>query len=129
MYHDPLDQFISFSAPLAEPVGRWYAVLNYGVHSMMYPYFAIKAVGGHVPTPVANLITTLQFAQMIFGLGINMLSMYYTFVGYGCVRYPISIQVFGVVYGSFFLLFGKLFYDSVIKKGRTQRQKLEKKVD
>lgn len=28
--------------PLVEPIARWYMVLNYGVHSLMYPYFAFK---------------------------------------------------------------------------------------
>lgn len=59
-----------------EPIARWYAILNYGVHSLMYPYFAARAIGIKVPLKVANLITTLQFAQMVIGLGINVLSMY-----------------------------------------------------
>lgn len=28
--------------PMVEPICRWYMVLNYGVHSLMYPYFAFK---------------------------------------------------------------------------------------
>lgn len=29
-------------APYMEPIGHWYAVVNYGVHSLMYPYFALR---------------------------------------------------------------------------------------
>ncbi|ODN05544.1 putative fatty acid elongation protein 3 [Orchesella cincta] len=29
-------------APFVEPVARWYIVMNYAVHSVMYPYFALK---------------------------------------------------------------------------------------
>lgn len=25
-----------------EPVGRWYVLMNNGVHSIMYPYLALK---------------------------------------------------------------------------------------
>lgn len=28
-------------APFMEPIARWATVLNYGVHSLMYPYFAL----------------------------------------------------------------------------------------
>jgi len=116
-------------APLVEPIGRWYTVLNFGVHSLMYPYFALRAVGIKIPTRIANLITTLQFAQMVIGFSVNMLSLFIQKLGYGCVRYPISIQLFGLVYGSFLFLFGNLFYDSVIKKGRMKRDKLGEKVE
>lgn len=33
---------VLFLVPYMEPVLRWYAFLNYGVHSLMYPYFALK---------------------------------------------------------------------------------------
>lgn len=60
-----------------EPVTRWYTILNYGVHSLMYPYFAMKAIGAKIPHTFANVLTTLQLAQMVVGLTVNMLSMYY----------------------------------------------------
>lgn len=47
---------------------------------------------------------------------------------WGCERHPTSIKAFGVVYGSFLFLFGKLFYDSVIKAGRQKRDRVAKKV-
>jgi elongation of very long chain fatty acids protein 6 len=129
-YHHVVTMSVTWIlAPLVEPIGRWYTVLNYGVHSLMYPYFALRAVGIKIPSRIANLITTLQFAQMIIGFTVNMLSLLFQRLGYECVRYPISIQLFGLVYGSFLLLFGNLFYDSVIKKGRMKRDGLvEKKI-
>ncbi len=65
------------AAPLVEPIARWYTILNYGVHSLMYPYFAARALGIKVPSKFAKFITTLQFAQMVFGFSVNMASMYY----------------------------------------------------
>lgn len=51
-------------------------------------------------------------------------------VGHNCVRYPLSIKLFGMVYGSFLILFGKLFYDAVIKSGRRKDAKIQpKKID
>ncbi|CAL8091684.1 unnamed protein product [Orchesella dallaii] len=109
--------------PLVEPISRWYTVLNYGVHSLMYPYFALRAIGIRVPVFIANLITFLQLSQMIIGFTVNMTSLYHQQIGNDCIRYPVSIKAFSLVYGSFILLFGKLFYDSVIKSGRRQKEK------
>ncbi|CAL8091674.1 unnamed protein product [Orchesella dallaii] len=103
------------TAPLAEPAVRFCAVLNIGVHSLMYPYFALKAIGVKVPTYIANIITTLQLGQMLVGLAVNVTSWYLQYTGYNCPRHPLSIKVFCFVYGSFILMFGKLFYDLVIK--------------
>lgn len=55
-----------------------------------------------------------------------ILTFWFTETGQDCIRYPVSIQVFSLVYGSFILLFGKLFYDSVIKAGRRHRAKQTK---
>ncbi|ODM97555.1 putative fatty acid elongation protein 3 [Orchesella cincta] len=109
--------------PLVEPIARWYTVLNFFVHSLMYPYFSLRAIGIRVPVFIANLITFLQLSQMIIGFTVNMTSLYHQQIGNDCVRYPISIQAFSLVYGSFIFLFGKLFYDSVIKSGRRRTEK------
>lgn len=37
----------------------------------------MQAIGIRIPSQIANLITTLQFGQMIVGLFVNVLSMYY----------------------------------------------------
>jgi len=110
-------------ATLVEPIVRWYVILNYLVHSLMYPYFAFKTIGIQIPSKVANLITTLQLTQMIVGFSVNMASLVLLKLGYDCVRYPTSIKAFNLVYGSFILLFGKLFYESVMKSGRGQKAK------
>ncbi|CAL8091666.1 unnamed protein product [Orchesella dallaii] len=112
-------------APFLEPIVRWFAVCNSGVHSLMYPYFALRALGVKIPSYISNLITTLQLSQMIIGLGVNMTSWYLQHNGYNCSRHPLSIKLFCFVYGTFILLFGKLFYDSVIKKGRKLKEKRE----
>ncbi|ODM97560.1 putative fatty acid elongation protein 3 [Orchesella cincta] len=123
-YHHLVTLMVTWiTAPLVEPIVRWYAVLNAFVHSFMYLYFALRAISVKIPSYVANFITTIQFSQMLVGFVVNMASWYLQHNGYGCVRYPLSINVFGFVYGTFILLFGKLFYDSVIKSGRKLKQK------
>ncbi|CAL8091678.1 unnamed protein product [Orchesella dallaii] len=117
------------TAPFVEPIVRWYGVLNAGVHSLMYPYFALRAIGVKIPSYVANFITTMQFSQMLIGFAVNMASWYFQHNGYDCERHPLSIKIFVFVYGTFIFLFGKLFYDSVIKSGRKQKEKTKSKAN
>lgn len=50
-------------------------------------------------------------------------------MGYDCVRHPTSIRAFMLVYATFLVLFGKLFVDSVLLKGRQRRDRPAKKID
>ncbi|ODM93074.1 Elongation of very long chain fatty acids protein 6 [Orchesella cincta] len=109
--------------PYAEPVGQMYIVMNYAVHAFMYPYFALKMAGIDVPKKVANMITTAQFAQMIAGFLLNALTIALRGSGYSCYRTPTSIGAFLAVYGSFMILFGKLFTNSVLKSEKRKAAK------
>ncbi|OXA61886.1 elongation of very long chain fatty acids protein 6 [Folsomia candida] len=107
------------SAPYLEPISRYYVVMNYAVHSLMYPYFALKAINIQIPRFVSNVITTCQLTQMIVGLFVNMYTVYLiNGAEADCYRHQVSMRLSFVVYGSFTVLFGKLFND-VVAKSRT----------
>lgn len=103
------------SAPYIEPISRYYVVMNYAVHSLMYPYFALKSVDVNIPRGISNIITTCQLCQMIFGLFVNFYTTYLIHTGIDCYRHSVSIRMSFLVYGSFTILFGKLFHDVVTK--------------
>jgi len=108
-------------SPYSEPIFRWYGVMNYGVHSIMYPYFVLKVLKYRVPRKVSMLITTLQLLQMIVGVGINLYSVHIIRL-YGpnsCARDPVSIKWTGGVYASFIILFAHFFYERYIVKRKT----------
>ena len=52
--------FSEYTAP-----ARWYCMMNYTVHAVMYSYYALKALRFRIPRPIAMVITTLQLIQMI----------------------------------------------------------------
>jgi len=107
--------------PYLEPISRWYAFMNYGVHSLMYPYFALKAVDVHIPKKVANCITIAQLSQMVIGLTINIYTILVISTGAGdCIRHTNSIKMFVTVYGSFTLLFGELLYKALFGSSKKQ---------
>lgn len=47
--------------------GRWYICMNYLVHSLMYSYYAARALGYRVPKKIAMVITISQIIQMVVG--------------------------------------------------------------
>ncbi len=45
--------------------GRWFIMMNYTVHSVMYSYYTLRALRISVPKFVAMTITTMQILQVI----------------------------------------------------------------
>ena len=57
---------------------RWFMIMNYAVHALMYTYYGIRASRlMKVPNVLAMVITTLQTLQMVVGCSINILAFYY----------------------------------------------------
>ena len=91
-------------------VGYWFSVLNYGVHTIMYTYFAVKASGYQIPLWISPCITTLQMLQFFTSLGCILYAYYLKSNGFVCA---LDEQVFYIsmgVYASYFLLFAHFFY-------------------
>ncbi|OXA50001.1 elongation of very long chain fatty acids protein 6 [Folsomia candida] len=113
------------TGPYLEPIARFYIVINYGVHSLMYPYFSLMALGVRIPRKAANVVTFLQLVQMLVGVTINLYTSYLYYFHASCYRHPFSIIMMWIVYGSFVVLFGDLFYRLVIKKKSDKCVKVE----
>ncbi|CAL8097162.1 unnamed protein product [Orchesella dallaii] len=62
--------------PYSEPIFRWYGVMNYGIHAIMYPYFALKVLGVRIRREVSMIITGLQMTQFLVGVGLNVYSVH-----------------------------------------------------
>ena len=44
--------------------GRWFILMNYTVHSLMYGYFTLRAMGFKVPLIGSIIVTFMQTMQM-----------------------------------------------------------------
>ncbi|KAH8055004.1 very-long-chain 3-ketoacyl-CoA synthase [Aureococcus anophagefferens] len=101
-------------APIA--TGLWFATMNYCVHSVMYAYFACMGVP-HLRPKVkkfAIYITLLQLAQMVVGIFVTVRAVLYQAGGLDC-RVNKTNSVLGLaMYSSYFLLFGKLFFENYV---------------
>jgi len=96
--------------------GRWFVTMNYCVHSLMYSYYALRAMKFKIPRFVMVTITGLQTLQMFIGvwLGAYVFSLK--------VRHlPVqqswgNLAFLGVMYLSYLFLFSQFFYNSYVAK-------------
>ena len=90
---------------------RWFGVMNFTVHTVMYSYFALRAIGINVPSRIALVITIMQISQMFLGLFFNFVSHRLYLAGKEC-GVSNNLFYFGMaIYGSYALLFLHFFYD------------------
>lgn len=88
---------------------RWFVCMNYLVHSIMYSYYALKALKFRVPRWIAMSITTAQLAQMVMGATVNIWAYQVKQAGNEChVSYD-NIKISLLMYISYFVLFARFF--------------------
>lgn len=93
-------------------LGRWFVTMNYCVHSIMYGYYAFRALQVSVPRPIAMVVTSLQIVQMVFGFYVSSYAFAVKLTG-GYCDIPMKTATFGfLVYVTFFCLFANLFIDN-----------------
>eukprot|EP01001_Neometanema_parovale_P008450 NODE_4728_length_1025_cov_122.586475_g4524_i0.p1 GENE.NODE_4728_length_1025_cov_122.586475_g4524_i0~~NODE_4728_length_1025_cov_122.586475_g4524_i0.p1 ORF type:complete len:271 (-),score=46.63 NODE_4728_length_1025_cov_122.586475_g4524_i0:157-969(-) len=102
----------------AIPTAPLFATMNYGVHSIMYFYFGVSQY-----TKALNVfrqpITCLQLVQMVFGMLFTAMSGYHHFTTGDCTKVYLTTHYYEwnmALYGSYFLLFAKLYYDNYVAK-------------
>ncbi|XP_045621678.1 very long chain fatty acid elongase 6 isoform X3 [Procambarus clarkii] len=106
---------------------RWFVCMNYLVHSVMYSYYALKALRFRVPRWVAMSITTAQLAQMIMGAAVNIWAYQVKQAGNEChVSYD-NIKVSLLMYTSYFVLFAHFFRRAYVVNPKQVGARLAKK--
>merc|ERR1719357_1722206 len=107
--------FSEYTAP-----ARWFVVMNFIVHSLMYTYYAFKALRYRVPRGVAMLITTLQLVQMVIGCVVNYMAFSYKQNGMQCGVSDTNLKLSLLMYTSYFVLFARFFYNAYFNKNQKQ---------
>lgn len=100
--------------------GRWFMVMNYVVHSIMYTYYALKAARVHVPKWVNIVITSLQITQMMMGIFINTKSYLLRSNGYECHQTYENMFYAMLMYIAYFVLFAHFFYVTYLSKPKSK---------
>jgi len=102
---------------------RWFMVMNYSVHAIMYSYYTLKALKYPVPKPFAMVITTLQLLQMVGGCIINCMAYSYKQNGMKCSVSDNNLRFCFLLYFSYFILFARFFYNSYFKSNSLTLEK------
>ncbi|GMR45564.1 hypothetical protein PMAYCL1PPCAC_15759 [Pristionchus mayeri] len=96
--------------------GRWFVWMNYGVHAVMYSYYAIRSLKWRAPKWIAMFITVLQISQMIAGITIGISVYRIKASGGECHQTWGNLFLNLAMYFSYFILFCNFFYHAYIKK-------------
>lgn len=103
---------------------RWFVVMNYCVHSIMYSYYALKAMRYAPPKWISMLITALQLSQMIIGCAINVWAYQYLENGQvDCHISRVNIKLSLMMYFSYFVLFARFFHKAYLGSSRSKTGK------
>ncbi|XP_056636835.1 elongation of very long chain fatty acids protein 6-like [Diorhabda sublineata] len=98
---------------------RWFMVMNYCVHSLMYSYYALKAMRYSPPKQLAMIITSLQITQMLVGCAISLWVRRLILRKTDCHITILNNSLALVMYFSYFVLFVKFFYYSYMSRNKT----------
>ncbi|XP_063378954.1 very long chain fatty acid elongase 6 [Cydia fagiglandana] len=105
---------------------RWFVVINYCVHSVMYSYYALVSMGKYPPKALAMTITALQLTQMIVGFAINVWAYNYITSATGaCGISNFNIKLSMAMYFSYFILFARFFYKAYLSPKPGKKAKSE----
>jgi elongation of very long chain fatty acids protein 6 len=109
---------------------RWYCTMNYGVHAIMYTYYALKAFPNliYIPKWVSMIITSLQTLQMLLGCCVIIASFHAHLSGQECATDTTMLILSAVIYVSYLVLFSHFFYKSYIEPKSTKAQDERKRV-
>ena len=97
-------------------IGFWFGGINFLIHTVMYSYYALKAMGYRLPSTLAQLITVLQILQMIVGTVLNVLSLQIKSEVFEC-EVPYGSAYSGLaMYITYVILFLNFFYQRYIRR-------------
>jgi elongation of very long chain fatty acids protein 6 len=99
---------------------RWFIVMNYCVHSVMYSYYALRAMGYRPPRQISMLITTLQILQMVIGCAVNFWAWNILQSGASCHISELNVKLSIAMYFSYFMLFARFFYRSYLSGSKSK---------
>ncbi|CAG7730025.1 unnamed protein product [Allacma fusca] len=104
-----------------ETAGRL-AFINAFVHSFMYFYYALKALKVKIPKKASQALTTLQIAQLAFGVYMGFFMLHLMARGRPCRMHVETIILGGSVIAIFLVLFIQFYRDSysVVVKHKKQ---------
>ncbi|XP_008843853.1 elongation of very long chain fatty acids protein 3 [Nannospalax galili] len=123
-HHSTVLLFTSFGYKNRVPSGGWFMTMNFGVHSIMYTYYTLKAAKVRHPSMLPMVITSLQILQMVMGTIFGILN-YIWRKEKGCYTTTGHFFWSFMLYGTYFILFAHFFQKAYLRpkvKAKTKSQ-------
>lgn len=108
-HHATVLLYTWYGAHTYTSTGRWFILMNYMVHAMMYSYYACKAMKIKINRKIMMMITCAQISQMVIGIIINIFAYYKKSKGIDCYVEYNNIAWSLIMYFSYFILFVYFF--------------------
>merc|ERR1719502_1613920 len=98
------------------PTGIYFVVMNYMVHSIMYFYYFLAAIGK--PPKWALMVTIMQLSQMAVGIAITLSHVYILVHNTvpNCDGHIPNLTAALGMYASYFILFAQFLGNRYCKK-------------
>lgn len=100
-------------------VARWIYCMNFSVHTVMYGYYACRALKYRVPRAISMCITIFQISQMIAGTVVACYVFNATVKGIKCDIHPDLVYLSIFIYLSYFVLFSNFFVQAYLLKSNS----------
>lgn len=99
-------------------IGRWFSVMNFAVHSLMYTYYFLQANHIRVSRKISMLVTSLQILQMFIGLAVSVWAFTAkNWLGRPCGNAGWTSEAGIALYSFYCGLFVNFFCTSYLRKG------------
>ena len=117
--------FFAVSRGLEGPF-RWFATMNFAIHTVMYGYYAVKALRlFQVPSIVNQVITTGQIVQMIMGFVISISLLIMQTTHPKKCDFSLDSNIFSfLIYLSYLILFVNFFIQTYLMANLKRGQKI-----
>ncbi|KAI6190625.1 Fatty acid elongation protein 3, protein [Aphelenchoides bicaudatus] len=119
---------VCFTYYTAGSMARLGTVMNSGVHSIMYFYFAVQNVAPGIRC-IASTITVLQMSQFVVACTGMVSLVGYVLSGHQCDTQYEMIAMHFAIYLIFLALFLKFFFNSYLSKGGQQKARIHNKTE
>ena len=124
-HHTTVTLYVWFFFANSTSTFLWHMAMNYFMHTFMYSYYAIRAIGSYRPPKWINMtLTSMQLIQMVVGIFINsyvLLNalMDHTFYCDGRVEVNLANPILAVaLYTSYLILFATFFWSTYLKPNK-----------
>ncbi|XP_044751224.1 elongation of very long chain fatty acids protein 6-like [Coccinella septempunctata] len=115
--------WVSYSELIS--TSRWFVIMNFFVHSLMYSYYALRCLKFKLPKQISMIITTLQILQMVIAFSVNIYAFYLIQQGIECGISIWNIRFSTVMYMSFFVLFSRFFYKAYLSNNKVEEKNVK----